>query len=66
MMIGSTPTLVETDVQFASFKPGWNDFACGVTTDGYIYCAGVNGAFQLGDSTATNRSYPAPIALPSE
>jgi alpha-tubulin suppressor-like RCC1 family protein len=38
------------------------DHACGVTSDGRIYCWGWNGFGQLGDGTITNRLHPVRVA----
>ncbi|MDX2193514.1 MAG: hypothetical protein NW201_09165 [Gemmatimonadales bacterium] len=40
------------------------DHSCAIGSNGITYCAGSNGAGQLGDGTTTNRSIPVAVAGP--
>lgn len=59
--IVTTPTLVETDVDFVAIDSG-ERHTCGLTGDGSIYCWGQNAMGQLGDGTDVEAATPRPVA----
>jgi hypothetical protein len=53
------PTPVTTSVRFVQIQSGAGDnYACGRTAVGQVYCWGGNNSGELGDGTTVNRSLP--------
>ncbi len=57
------PVAVNTEARSQTVEVG-EQFACGLTTDGQIFCWGLNEEGQLGDGTLTSRPDPRPVVLP--
>jgi len=60
-LASGTPTQVDTALRFTKVD-GNADHACGLATDGILYCWGANGEDRLGTGTADERSMvPTPV-----
>jgi alpha-tubulin suppressor-like RCC1 family protein len=60
------PVAVVGGLSFESILAGRSNenFGCGLTVGGKVWCWGQNAFGELGDGTTDQRSTPAPIALP--
>jgi len=56
----TTPTVIDSGVQYSQISVGGNSFACGITAAGVLKCWGRN-SNQLGDGTTTDRTTPTVI-----
>lgn len=59
-----TPIPLDTSSLFDDLDLG-TEFGCGLTTDGQVFCWGINDTGQLGDGTTTSRQVPSSILEPS-
>lgn len=55
------PVLIATSAQFTEVGIGWSH-SCALSTDGQVYCWGLNAHGRLGDGTRIARAEPVPVA----
>lgn len=55
------PTLISGGLKWSQIAASNNDYTCGLTTSGQMYCWGYNNYGQLGVGDTSNRSSPTPV-----